>query len=65
VLMRKDLDLGLDLAHELGASLPLASMTRDLIQTLINRGYTDQDFSTLLLQQAEASGLVMKPEKGH
>lgn len=66
VLMRKDLDLGLDLAHELGASLPLASMTRDLIQTLINRGYTDQDFSTLLLQQAEASGLVMKPEReGH
>ena len=62
VLMRKDLDLGIDLAHELGASLPLANMTRDLIQSLINRGFSDKDFSALLLQQAEASGLVMKPE---
>jgi 3-hydroxyisobutyrate dehydrogenase-like beta-hydroxyacid dehydrogenase len=62
VLMRKDMDLGIDLAHELGASLPLASITRDLLQALINRGFTDQDFSTLLLQQAEASGLKMESE---
>ena len=61
-LMRKDMDLGLHLAHELEASLPLASMTRDLLQSLINRGVTAEDFSALLLQQAEASGLKIKKE---
>ena len=61
-LMRKDMDLGIDLAHELNASLPLACMTRELIQGLINSGVTELDFSALLLQQARASGLQMKPE---
>jgi 3-hydroxyisobutyrate dehydrogenase-like beta-hydroxyacid dehydrogenase len=61
-LMRKDMDLGIDLAHELGASLPLATMTRDMLQSLINRGVVEEDFSALLLQQAEASGLKLEKE---
>ena len=28
----------------------------------LGQGWTEQDFSTLLLQQAEASGLKLKPE---
>jgi len=37
-------------------------MTRDLIQAQMGNGYTEQDFSTLLLMQAKASGVELKPE---
>ena len=39
--------------------MPLTSITRDMVQTLIGHGYTDQDFSTLLLLQAKASGIEL------
>ena len=42
--------------------LPLASVTRDLIQSQMGHGYTEQDFSTLLLLQAKASGIELEPE---
>ena len=42
--------------------MPLASITRDLVQTMIGRGMTQQDFAQLLLLQAEASGLTLEPE---
>jgi hypothetical protein len=42
--------------------MPLSSATRDMVQTLIGNGYTDEDFSTLLLLQAKASGIELKPE---
>jgi 3-hydroxyisobutyrate dehydrogenase len=61
-LLRKDLDLGLEAGKALGVPLPLASITRDLVQTLIGHGYTDRDFSTLLLLQAKASGIELAPE---
>ena len=61
-LLRKDLDLGLDAGRKFEVPMPLASATRDLIQSMIGQGWTDQDFATLLLQQAEASGIKLKPE---
>jgi len=61
-LLRKDIDLGLDAGRRFGVPLPLASITRDLIQSMIGRGMTEQDFATLLLQQAQASGAVLEPE---
>jgi 3-hydroxyisobutyrate dehydrogenase-like beta-hydroxyacid dehydrogenase len=61
-LMRKDMDLGLALARKLDAPMALASMTREIIQSQINQGYVDEDFSTLLLLQASAAGLDIKPE---
>jgi 3-hydroxyisobutyrate dehydrogenase len=61
-LLRKDLDLGLHAGREFGVPMPLTSITRDLVQTLIGNGYADQDFSTLLLLQAKASGIELKPE---
>ena len=61
-LLRKDIDLGLNAGKALGVPMPLTSLTRDLVQTLIGHGYTDQDFSTLLLLQAKASGMELKPE---
>jgi 3-hydroxyisobutyrate dehydrogenase-like beta-hydroxyacid dehydrogenase len=61
-LLRKDLDLGLDAGRRFEVPLPLASATRDLIQSMMGRGWTEQDFATLLLQQAQASGIELKPE---
>jgi len=61
-LLRKDLDLGLDAGRRNGVPMPLASITRDLVQTLIGRGMTEEDFAKLLVLQAEASGLELAPE---
>jgi 3-hydroxyisobutyrate dehydrogenase-like beta-hydroxyacid dehydrogenase len=61
-LLRKDLDLGLDAARRYDVPMPLASVTRDLVQTLIGRGLADEDFAKLLVLQAEASGLRLEPE---
>ena len=61
-LLRKDIDLGLSAGRALGVPMPLTSVARDMVQTLIGHGYTDQDFSTLLLLQAKASGIELEPE---
>jgi 3-hydroxyisobutyrate dehydrogenase-like beta-hydroxyacid dehydrogenase len=61
-LLRKDLDLGLDAAKRFDVPMPLSSLTRDLLQQMIGRGLTEQDFSTLLLMQAQNAGLELKPE---
>ena len=61
-LLRKDLDLGLDAGRRFEVPMPLASLTRDIVQTLIGRGMTEEDFAQLLMLQAEASGLKLEPE---
>jgi 3-hydroxyisobutyrate dehydrogenase len=61
-LLRKDMDLGLDAARKFEVPMPLASATRDLIQAMIGRGWSEEDFATLLLQQAQASGVTLKTE---
>jgi len=61
-LLRKDMDLGLEAGRRFEVPMPLASTTRDLIQTQMGNGLTEQDFSTLLLMQARASGVELKPE---
>ncbi|HXZ55084.1 MAG TPA: NAD(P)-dependent oxidoreductase [Burkholderiales bacterium] len=61
-LLRKDLDLGLEAGRKFEVPMPLASLTRDLIQSMMGKGMTEEDFSTLLVQQAQASGLKLKPE---
>jgi 3-hydroxyisobutyrate dehydrogenase len=61
-LLRKDVDLGLDAGRHFGVPMPLASATRDIIQTLIGRGMTEEDFAKLIVLQAEASGLELQPE---
>jgi 3-hydroxyisobutyrate dehydrogenase len=61
-LLRKDLDLGLAAGREFGVPMPLASLTRDMVQALIGNGYADRDFSTLLLLEAKASGVELAPE---
>jgi len=61
-LLRKDMDLGLDAGRRFDVPMPLAAVARDLIQSMIGRGMSREDFATLLVQQAEASGIQLQPE---
>ena len=61
-LLRKDLDLGLESGRKLQVPMPLTSLTRDLVQNLMGNGHSDKDFAALLVMQAQASGLTLKPE---
>jgi 3-hydroxyisobutyrate dehydrogenase len=61
-LLRKDLDLGLEAGRKFEVPMPLAAITRDLVQSMMGRGMTEEDFSTLLVQQAQSSGLKLVPE---
>jgi 3-hydroxyisobutyrate dehydrogenase len=61
-LLRKDLELGLSAARSHEIPMPLATTTRDIIQSLMGHGYLDIDFATLLLLQAKNSGHEVKPE---
>jgi 3-hydroxyisobutyrate dehydrogenase-like beta-hydroxyacid dehydrogenase len=62
VLLRKDFDLGLEAAAELGASLPLAERCRELIQNVIDSGFADVDFAAMIAVQAKAAGYEIQPE---
>ena len=62
VLLRKDFDLGFELARELDVPMPVATAALQAVRTLIDRGHTDDDFAALLELQAEASGLELRPE---
>ena len=61
-LLRKDLDLGLDAGRRFDVPLPLASLTRDILQSLIGHGTKDEDFAKLLVHHARASGLDLAAE---
>ena len=61
-LLRKDMDLGLELSRRLDVPMPLAAISREQIQSLIGHGFAEQDFATLLLLQARASGIELEPE---
>jgi len=61
-LLRKDLDLGLDAARTLDVPMPLCSITRDQVQSLIGHGMDEEDFAKLIVLQAMASGLTLAPE---
>jgi len=62
VLLRKDFDLGLAAARELGVPMPLAALTQQLVQGTISGGRDADDFAVLLEQQAASAGIDLKPE---
>jgi 3-hydroxyisobutyrate dehydrogenase-like beta-hydroxyacid dehydrogenase len=61
-LLRKDMDLGLEAGRKYEVPMPLASITRDIIQSMMGNGMAEEDFATLLLLQARASGIALEPE---
>ena len=62
VLLRKDFDLGLTAAGELGVPMPVVAAAREPVQALIAQGHEKEDFAILIMLQAELSGLVLVPE---
>jgi len=62
-LLLKDMDLGMDAARRLGVPMPAAAATRESVQTLVGRGHDHVDFSILLVEQAKAAGMRLRPEK--
>jgi 3-hydroxyisobutyrate dehydrogenase len=62
VLLRKDLDLGLAAARKAGTPMAVAALVREILQGLIGQGFVEEDFATLLLQQARAAGMKLEPE---
>jgi 3-hydroxyisobutyrate dehydrogenase len=67
-LLRKDLDLGLDMGRKLEVPMPVASTTRDVLQAHMGFGseqgsdYLAKDFTTLLEHEARSAGLKLVPE---
>lgn len=62
-LLRKDFDLGFELANELNVPMPVAAAARELVQALLGEGRTEEDFAALLDLQARAAGLVLEAEE--
>lgn len=62
VLLGKDIELGLAAGKRLGVPMPIASATGMLVASAIGAGYTDDDFATLLLEQARRSGYDIASE---
>lgn len=61
-LLRKDFDLGFELAEEYDVPMPLAGTARECVQALIGSGRVDEDFAALISLQASLSGLEIEPE---
>jgi 3-hydroxyisobutyrate dehydrogenase len=62
LLLRKDFDLGLQAARELGVPMPVAALVHEIVQGVIGHGSSDEDFAIMLEYEARAAGLELKPE---
>ena len=62
VLLRKDLDLGLAAANDLGVPLPVVAAAREPVQAAIAQGRTDEDFAVLIELAAAAAGYRITAE---
>lgn len=57
-MMRKDVDLVLDLARQNGVQLPLTSQLDELLRETAEAGYAEADFMALFLRLREQAGLA-------
>ena len=61
-LLRKDLDLGLGMARSMEVAMPIASATREMVQSHIGVAGSEQDFAGLLQTLAGFSGMQLVSE---
>ncbi|MGW7487046.1 NAD(P)-dependent oxidoreductase [Streptomyces sp. NPDC054786] len=61
-LLRKDFDLGLSAARELEVPMPLAAATAQLVAGAIGAGHVEEDFASLILEQARNSGITLEAQ---
>jgi 3-hydroxyisobutyrate dehydrogenase len=62
VLLRKDFDLGLAEARRTETPMPITTLTRDLVEASVGRGFAKDDFATLLLVAAANAGVTLESE---
>jgi 3-hydroxyisobutyrate dehydrogenase len=62
VLLRKDFDLGMAAANDLGVPMPVVASAREPVQAAVAQGRADEDFAVLLELQAAASGYQITAE---
>lgn len=62
VLLQKDFDIALATADDVGAVLPVASVTRNLVAQEVGAGNVSEDFASLIRTVARGSGLELRPE---
>ena len=62
VLLRKDFDLGMTAARDLGVPMPVVASAREPVQAAVAQDRTEEDFAVLLELQAAASGYQIMPE---
>jgi 3-hydroxyisobutyrate dehydrogenase len=61
-LLRKDLELGLDAGRRLDVPLPVTTTVNEILTRLIDEGFGDRDFASLIELEARASGVTLSPE---
>ncbi|MFI5036342.1 MAG: NAD(P)-dependent oxidoreductase [Acidimicrobiales bacterium] len=62
VLLRKDFDLGLAMAHDLDVPMPLSALSTQIVLSAIGAGRRDDDFAVIFLEAARGAGLILEPE---
>jgi 3-hydroxyisobutyrate dehydrogenase-like beta-hydroxyacid dehydrogenase len=62
VLLRKDFDLGMAAAGNLGVPMPVVAAAREAVQAAVAQGRTEEDFAVLLELQAALSGYTITAE---
>jgi 3-hydroxyisobutyrate dehydrogenase len=61
-LLSKDFHLGLDAARELAVPMPMAAAAAQLVESAVGAGYLEEDFATLILEQARRSAMTLISE---
>ena len=62
VLLRKDFDLGMTEAKDMGVAMPVSALCSEIVASAIGAGYVDDDFAVLLLEVARSAGLTLESE---
>ena len=62
VLLRKDFDLGLSESDKHEVPMPITNAVREIVDSCIDRGYAEDDFSTMLLIAAANAGVTLTSE---
>jgi 3-hydroxyisobutyrate dehydrogenase len=61
-LLRKDFELGLAAAQEHDVPVPLTALTHQIVVSLIDQGFGEQDFASLIEVAARGANMILEPD---
>jgi 3-hydroxyisobutyrate dehydrogenase-like beta-hydroxyacid dehydrogenase len=61
-LLRKDFDLGLEVARQLEVPMPVAALVHQIVQAGVGEGLGDLDFAALVTLEARGAGLELEAD---